>query len=206
MKRAGRKDLGRQEQYFKMRFLGVANVRVGRLPLRAPAFRVPGVQHWPGFADTEGAILAPPLTHRTSTSRFLTGPDSRGDVQGGNALKYRMEKVAAIIPDAVEADSPRVMAGLGPATHDFPILGPSKTWVAGPSPAMTQGPTLARVLARPGHDTWRVGFDGAWYHMMWTESGHPGSNGGVRLPGHREAEFCRILALNRSDNEVNACK
>jgi hypothetical protein len=43
-----------------------------------------------------------------------------------------------VIPSAVEADSPRVMAGLGPATHVLGGPGKGKSWVAGPSPAMTQ--------------------------------------------------------------------
>jgi hypothetical protein len=37
--------------------------------------------------------------------------------------------------------SRRVMAGLVPATHDFPSTAFRKTWVAGPSPAMTRGLT-----------------------------------------------------------------
>jgi hypothetical protein len=52
-----------------------------------------------------------------------------------------------------------VMAGLVPATHDFPVMTPRKSWVAGPSPAMTPGvspamtqgvsPAMTRLPAAP---------------------------------------------------------
>jgi hypothetical protein len=31
------------------------------------------------------------------------------------------------------------MTGLGPVTHDFPLIKPRNSWVAGPRPAMTRG-------------------------------------------------------------------
>ena len=39
-----------------------------------------------------------------------------------------------------------VMVGLVPATHDFPFTTHRKSWVAGPSPAMTQipGPAMTK--------------------------------------------------------------
>jgi hypothetical protein len=38
---------------------------------------------------------------------------------------------------------PRVMAGLGPATHDLRGWIKGKSWVTGPSPIMTQGGNTA---------------------------------------------------------------
>jgi hypothetical protein len=49
------------------------------------------------------------------------------------------------------------MAGLGPATHDFPMPGSPKTWVTGPS-------------VQTGHDTARVGFKAGWYKACHVES------------------------------------
>jgi len=46
---------------------------------------------------------------------------------------------------AVTTCPPCVMAGLGPATHDLRDISSLKTWVAGPSPAMTQGGYSARL-------------------------------------------------------------
>jgi aminoglycoside 6'-N-acetyltransferase I len=43
------------------------------------------------------------------------------------------------LPPCVMAGRASTRARVGPATHDFPMPGQSKTWVAGPRPAMTHG-------------------------------------------------------------------